>query len=70
MAKKKEIDLVTDRLGKQGDEFYEALLAAHEGLSFEQSVRLNARLALILANQVGDINVLNAALQAARKAAK
>ena len=70
MAKKKEIDLVTDRLGKKGDEFYEALLAAHDGLSFEQSVRLNARLALILANQVGDINVLNAALQAARKAAK
>jgi Protein of unknown function (DUF2783) len=36
------------------DGFYEALLEAHEGLSPEASVALNARLILILANQIGD----------------
>lgn len=48
------------------DDFYEALLAAHQGLSTEQSHDLNARLVLILANQVGRYDVLQAALAAAR----
>jgi hypothetical protein len=43
-----------DRLGAGGDDFYAQLIAAHEGLSFEDSARLNARLVLILANAVGD----------------
>lgn len=66
----KRIDLGADRLGDRGDDFYEALLAAHDGLSFEQSVRLNARLILLLANQVGDVDVLKAALGAARESVK
>ncbi len=36
------------------DGFYEAMLDAHEGLSDDASVALNARLILILANQIGD----------------
>ena len=36
------------------DGFYEAMLDAHEGLSDDSSVALNARLILILANQIGD----------------
>jgi Protein of unknown function (DUF2783) len=36
------------------DGFYEALLDAHEGLRPDESVALNARLILILANQIGD----------------
>jgi hypothetical protein len=56
-----------DRLGPAGDEFYAALTAAHEGLSFEESAALNARLVLIFANQVGDLEVLRAALEAARR---
>ena len=40
------------------DGFYEALLDAHEGLSLEDSAALNARLILILANQIGDPAVL------------
>jgi hypothetical protein len=56
-----------DRLGAAGDDFYAALMAAHEGLSFEESAALNARLVLILANQVGDLDVLRAALEAARR---
>jgi hypothetical protein len=67
---RKTIDLRTDRLGKDGDAFYEALLAAHDGLSLEESVRLDARLILLLANQIGDIETLKAALQNARMVAK
>lgn len=48
------------------DDFYAALIAAHEGLSKEESDALNARLILILANHVGDGAVLAQALTAAR----
>jgi len=48
------------------DDFYEALISAHRDLSTEESHALNARLILILANQVGDLEVLREALQAAR----
>jgi hypothetical protein len=61
------IDLEADRLGAQGDAFYAELVDAHDGLSAEESARLNARLVLILANQVGDIEVLRAALRAAAR---
>ena len=60
------IDLGTDRLGPAGDDFYEDLLAAHNGLTLEESAALNARLVLLLANQVGDLATLRAALEAAR----
>ena len=61
------IDLGEDRLGYAGDDFYEALLEAHKGLSFEQSAALNTRLLLILANQVGDPRILKTALDVARE---
>jgi len=48
------------------DDVYADLLAAHEGLSKEQSDALNARLILILANHIGDRRVLRDALGAAR----
>lgn len=48
------------------DDFYEALIEAHRGLTDAQSQALNARLILLLANHVGDINVLREALEAAR----
>jgi hypothetical protein len=48
------------------DAFYEQLLLAHEGLSEAQSAQLNARLILLLANQVGDQQVLAACIRAAR----
>jgi hypothetical protein len=50
---------------QDADAFYEQLLDAHAGLAREQSELLNARLILILANQVGDSNVLRECLQAA-----
>ena len=49
-----------------GDDFYEALIMAHQGLSDEQSRLFNARLLLLLANQIGDLDLLQQALSAAR----
>lgn len=63
----KDADIGRDRLGAHGDDFYAELMAAHEGLSFEDSARLNARLVLILANLVGDRDKLEKALTTARK---
>ena len=48
------------------DGFYEQLLDAHAGLSREQSELLNARLILLLANQIGDKSVLAQCVGAAR----
>lgn len=47
------------------DGFYDELLAAHDGLTKDQSDALNARLILILANHVGDRETLREALKAA-----
>ena len=49
------------------DAFYEQLLDAHQGLSREASELLNARLILLLANQVGDAQVLKECVEAARQ---
>ena len=48
------------------DDFYAELLAAHEGLTKAESDALNARLVLILANHVGDREVLRQALAASK----
>lgn len=52
----------------QPDDFYQALIEAHAGLSDEQSAALNARLVLLLANHVGDLETLREAIVAARVA--
>jgi hypothetical protein len=49
------------------DDFYQTLMDAHRGLSDEQSVKLNAKLVLLLANHIGDISVLRDAIKQARK---
>lgn len=51
---------------QDADGFYERLLDAHQGLSREQSELLNARLILLLANQVGNAQVLADCIAAAR----
>jgi Protein of unknown function (DUF2783) len=48
------------------DDFYQVLIDAHAGLTEAQSAALNARLILLLANQVGDLDTLRAAIAAAR----
>ena len=49
------------------DDFYEALIEAHRGLSPAQSAMLNAKLILLLANQIGDLATLRAAMAKARE---
>ena len=49
------------------DDFYEELLDLHRDLSDEQSALVNAKLILLLANHIGDLGVLRAALEAARE---
>jgi hypothetical protein len=49
------------------DGFYEAWLRAHEGLSEAESADLDARLALLLANQIGDQAVLLECIEEARR---
>lgn len=51
---------------QDGDGFYEQLLDAHDGLTKEESDLLNARLIIVLANQVGDAKVLKECIEAAK----
>lgn len=48
------------------DAFYEELIAAQRDLSEAQAELMNAKLLLILANQIGDRNILREALELAR----
>lgn len=57
--------LVTTPNLDRPDDFYAALLALHEGRSKAQSDAVNARLILLLANHVGDMDVLREAFDAA-----
>ena len=51
---------------QDADAFYEQLLDAHQDLDTDASAMLNARLILILANQVGDAKVLRECVEAAK----
>ena len=48
------------------DGFYEKLIDLHQGLSVDQSNRINAKLILLLANHVGEAEALDEALALAR----
>lgn len=50
-----------------GDDFYQLLMDTHRDLSEAQSVMLNAKLILLLANHIGDLSVLREAMQIARR---
>jgi len=49
------------------DDFYAELLAIHEHKSKTESDAINARLILLLANHIGDREVLSEAMQKAEK---
>ena len=49
-----------------GDDFYQALIDTHRGLSDAQSELVNAKLILLLANHIGDLSVLREAMRLAR----
>lgn len=48
------------------DDFYAELLALHDGCSKQESDAINARLILLLANHIGDRDVLREAFLAAK----
>ena len=54
--------------GLVADELYAELVAAHHGLSAEESAALNARLLLLLINHLGDAEATREALAIARSA--
>lgn len=51
----------------EADAFFALVMEAHRGLDAEASRRLDARLALILANHIGDMAVLREAIALARE---
>ncbi|MGI9326451.1 MAG: DUF2783 domain-containing protein [Pseudomonadales bacterium] len=48
------------------DDFYQELIDLHAGLSDKESQKLNAKLVLILSNHIGDMNVLQEAIECAK----
>jgi hypothetical protein len=58
--------LRTDSQFLDPDIAYRALIEAHRGLSDEESAALNTRLVLILANQIGDLEILKQAIALAK----
>ena len=49
------------------DGFYAELIAAHDGLNEDESAALSARLILLLANHIGNRDVLTTAIMAASR---
>jgi hypothetical protein len=52
---------------QDADGFYEQLLDTHRDLTEQESAQLNARLILVLANQVGDAGKLTQCLELAAR---
>jgi hypothetical protein len=66
VEKLSEAHLNTEPNIERPDDFYEALIELHRGLSEEQSRMLNAKLILLLANHIGDITILKEAMVIAK----
>lgn len=49
------------------DGLFEALIAAHRDLTSEASRRLDARIILLLANQIGDVSLVREAIAVAAR---
>ena len=59
--------LITEPNLPAPDAFYETLIDTHSGLTDEQSAELNAALILLLANHLGDMDIIREALLLARR---
>lgn len=62
--------LLTESRFPVPDEAYRAIVEAQRGLGEMEAVAMNARLVLLLANHIGDIDVLRAALVLAKESLK
>ena len=61
--------LITEPNLAAPDDFYEQLIAMHRDLDDDASALCNAKLILLLANHIGDAEVLAQAMAAAREEA-
>ncbi len=59
--------LLTEPRIARPDDLYAALIEAHRGLDSDKSERLNAKLILLLANHIGNTEVVEEALTVARR---
>ena len=59
--------LSTNSNFEKPDDAFRAIVEAHRGLNNEQSADLDAALVLVLANHIGDLNVLNEAIALAKR---
>ncbi|MGO4852166.1 DUF2783 domain-containing protein [Phaeovulum sp. W22_SRMD_FR3] len=64
------MSLITAKNITDSDAAYAALIAAHKGLTPDQSQALNARLILILMNHIGEMTVIEQALALAARCAE
>ena len=60
-------ELFTENKIDNPDDVYDCLIAAHEGLSLEESRQLNSRLILLLTNEVGNAAVIKKMIEKARE---
>jgi hypothetical protein len=61
------MSLSTNSNFSRPDDAFRAIVEAHRGLSDEQSADFDAALVLILANHIGDLDVLREALVLAKR---
>lgn len=54
--------LITAPRFADADQAFRLIIEAHRGLSTDDSAALNARLVLLLANHIGDLDVLREAI--------
>lgn len=57
--------LITEPNLAAPDDFYQALIEMHHGLDDATSAKVNAKLILLLANHIGDLDVLREAMRLA-----
>lgn len=62
-----ERELIATLNLRDPDAFYARLVSLHDGLDADASARMNATIILLMANQVGDDDVLHAILDAAER---
>ncbi len=52
------------------DSLYEMLVGLHDDLSDEESMKANSKLVLLLANHIGDTQIISQAIEIVRKTTK
>jgi len=63
-------DLDTSSRFDNPDAAFQLVVDAHRTLDAEESARFNARLVLLLANHIGDMDVLKQAVEAAARSGR